>query len=49
MNVNRTRGSHRTHAINQQSRRAIERLGAKFEGIIPLAERHADVGDRVGD
>ena len=24
----------RTHAINQQSRRAIERLGAKFDGIL---------------
>jgi N-acetyltransferase len=32
----------RTHFFNQQSRRAIERLGAKADGILRSHQRHAD-------
>ena len=32
----------RTHVMNQQSRRAIERLGAKFDGILRAHMMMAD-------
>jgi RimJ/RimL family protein N-acetyltransferase len=32
----------RTHFFNQQSRRAIERLGAKLDGILRNHQRSAD-------
>lgn len=37
----------RTHALNHQSRRAIERLGAVFEGVLRQAarDRHGDLRD----
>jgi len=32
----------RTHFLNQQSRRAIERLGAKLDGVLRQHQRAAD-------